>query len=183
MAKTKKIDIYRKELDLYLSFPDVIKKKDNLTQDEYDKRVQELYDLINKSKKGKGARIKGATYENTIAKKFLSKFGIKLTRTPMSGGFKKDSTSMMFKGDLNSMDEDLEFLLHIEAKNHATWSLPKWIRQAEDDCPSGHIPVVICHRGQKNVDGKRVQEAGDFVMLPLDDFLNIISKRKILRRK
>lgn len=183
MAKVKNIDIYRKELDLYLSFPEVMMTKEGLTREQYDSKVSELHELITKSKRGKGARVKGATYENTIAKKFLEKFGIKLTRTPMSGGFKKDSTSMMFKGDLNSMDEDLEFMLHLECKNHATWSLPKWIRQAEDDCPDGHIPVIICHRGQKNEDGKRVQEAGDFVMLPLDDFLSIVSKNKILRRK
>lgn len=183
MAKTKNIDIYRRELDLYLSLPEAVKKQYNLTDEEYDQKVQELNELITKSKKGKGARVKGASYENVIAKKFLEKFGIKLTRTPMSGGFKKDSTSMMFKGDLNSMDEDLEFLLHIECKNHATWSIPKWIRQAEDDCPENHIPIIVCHRGQKNEDGKRVQEAGDYVVISLEDFMNIVPKENILRSK
>lgn len=183
MAKTKNIDLYRKELDLYLSFPEVVMQKEGLTQKQYEEKVQELHSKIESSKRGKSSRTKGATYENTIAKKFLDKFGIKLTRTPMSGGFKKNSSSMMFKGDLNSMEEDKEFMLHLECKNHSTWSLPSWIRQAESDCPKGHIPVIVCHRRQKNNEGKRIQEAGDYVMLPLDDFLSIIGKESILRPK
>lgn len=59
-------------------------------------------------------------------------------------------------------------------------SLPAWIRQAEEDCPQGKVPAVVFHRRQKNKDGKRVQDAGDYIVLPLELFLDIVDRDKVI---
>lgn len=54
------------------------------------------------------------------------------------------------------------------------------IQKVEEDCPKGKVPIVVFHRRQKNKDGKRIQEVGDYVSLTLEDFLNIVDKDKIV---
>lgn len=185
MAKrVKEIDLIKERLELYLANPMLVMKQNNWTKAEYDGVVDSLQEKIELSKRGKSSKIKGASYERVIAKKFKEKFGIELKRTPMSGGFSKGSSNADdFRGDITVVDKGIEFKLHIECKSHKTWSLPSWLRQAEEDCSKNRIPVVVFHRRQLNKDGKRIQEAGDYISLPLDDFLDIVDESKIIIRK
>lgn len=73
--------------------------------------------------------------------------------------------------------------LFITCKDHASWSVPKWIEQSESDCPEGKVPIVVMHRRQKNKDGQRVQENGDYVVMDLFDFLEIVNYNKIIKTK
>lgn len=185
MAKrVKEIDLIKEKLELYLANPLLVMKQNNWTREEYEEVIDSLEEKIELSKRGKSSKIKGASYERTIAKKFKEKFGIELKRTPMSGGFSKGSSKADdFRGDITVVDKDIDFKLHIECKSHKSWSLPSWIRQAEEDVPKGRIPVVIFHRRQLNKDGKRIQETGDYISMSLDDFLNIVDESKIIFRK
>lgn len=184
MAKSKKkIDLLKQELELYLSNPSLVKEQKGWTKAEYEKTIADLEKKISQSKRGRSSKKKGARYENTVAKVFKSKLDIDLKRTPQSGGFAKDTKKADdFRGDITCIEADTDFLLHAECKDHANWSLPAWIRQAEDDCPDGKIPIVIFHRRQKNSKGKRVQEAGDYVSLSLEDFLDIVDPDKIIKK-
>ena len=178
--KVKSIDILKEKLDLYRSNPAVIMKQYKLTLPQYKNIVAELEEKINQSKRGKSSKSKGGEYERNVARKMKEKLGVELTRTPSSGGFKKDVKGTSFKGDISNLDDNITFMLHIECKNQKSWSLPAWFKQAEEDCPEGRIPTVIFHRGQKNVEGKREQTAQDFITLKLDDFLDIVDSTKII---
>jgi hypothetical protein len=180
----KKIDLIKEELNLYLANPSLVMKQKGWTQDQFDSYITDLTKKIEQSKRGKASKRKGASYERVIAKLIRDTLKIILKRTPMSGGFaKKEKGLTEFKGDINSAMKEMDFKLHLELKDHATWSLPEWLRQAESDCPKGKIPVVVFHRRQKNLDGKRVQEAGDYVTLKLTDFLAIIDRDKIVEQR
>lgn len=181
MAKRKKaVDLLKEELSILTSNPSLVMSSKGWTQEEYDKNITLLENKIQQSKRGKSSKAKGSNYERDIAKVFKDKLGIELVRTPMSGGFQKKSEALSVKGDITNLDHTIEFLLHIECKDHKSWSLPAWLIQAEDDCPKGHIPTVVFHRRQLNKDGKRVQEAGDFVALKLEDFLDILDRAKVI---
>jgi hypothetical protein len=181
MAKVKQRDLIKEKLELYKSNPSYIMKQKGLSKAEYENEIVLMEQQLERSKRGKSSRNKGSSYERTIAKKFKDSLGVELTRTPQSGGFAKSSTKGDdFRGDIVSLDDTIEFLLHIECKDHSSWSLPAWIKQAEEDCPEGRIPVVIYHRRQKNEEGKRVQDVGDYVSIPLEMFLQIVDKSKII---
>lgn len=137
--------------------------------------LEDLRSQLVKSKKGKSAKVKGASYERTIAKIFKKYLNIDLVRTPQSGGFAKKSTKAdEFRGDITSLDDSIQFNLHIEAKCHKVWSLPSWIRQAKEDCPKGKIPCVVFHeQGTSN----------EYISMKLEDFLDIVDKNKIVKQK
>ena len=151
-----------------------------LDPEAFDKRKAEVMAKIQKSRRGRSSKAKGATYERTIKKILKEKLGIDLERTPQSGGFAKNKSLASVRGDLNTMDDTIKFKLHIECKNHKTWSLKEWWRQASSDCPEEKFPVVVMHQGQENKDGKRVQESEDFVFMRLNDFLAVVDKDKII---
>ena len=152
--------------------------------EKYEPDSQELKDLkksLVKSKRGRSSKQKGATYERTVASIFKDKLDIELTRTPQSGGFAKSSEKAGdYRGDIVCIEDNVDFKLSVECKNQKTWSLPAWLRQAEEDTPEGKIPIVVFHRNQMNKDGKRIQEAGDFISMSLEDFLDVVDKDKIL---
>jgi hypothetical protein len=126
-------------------------------------------------KRGRRSKIKGGNYERTVAKYFKEAYGEELTRTPQSGGFaKKSEKASEFRGDVVILAEDKELLLHIECKNTKTWSLPAWLSQAEGDCPSGKIPIVVFHKHSTSK---------DYVCLSLNDFFSLVSKEKVVRVK
>lgn len=180
----KKIDLVKQELELYLSNPSLTMESKGWTKAQYDEIIEDLEQKIENSKRGRSSKNKGANYERNIAKVFKEKLGVELKRTPQSGGFAKDtSKGDEFRGDIVSIDDTIDFNLHVECKDQATWSLPAWIRQMEEDCPEGKVSVVVFHRRQKNKDGKRIQEVGDYVALSLEDFLNIVDKDKIVLLK
>lgn len=126
-------------------------------------------------KLGKRSKAKGSNYERDIAKKFQSAYNEELTRTPQSGGFaKKSDKAQEFRGDIVSLDENVDLILHIECKNTKTWSLPAWINQSESDAPKGKIPCVIFHKHGTSK---------NYITLSLDDFFKIVPKESILKRR
>lgn len=172
--KIKARELYEKELEILLAFPDLSCKQNKWTKKQYDNRVKELQELIDASKLGSMKRRKGSTYERAIAKKIKDKLGINLVRTPQSGGFAKYSEKADdFRGDIVSLDNDIDLRVHIECKDHKTWKPKDWYKQASEDCPKDLYPIVIMHQAQENKEGKRCREAEDFVMIKLDDFLEM----------
>jgi len=80
---------------------------------------------------GRTSRNKGAAAEREVAKIIGDRLGIKMNRTPLSGG-------MDWKGDIVGWDG-----MHVEVKRCEKLSLPAWCRQAEGDCPEGAVPLVV----------------------------------------
>ena len=178
--KIKQIELLETELQMYEQMPEQIKQLKGWSQKELEERIEELRQKIEQSKRGKSSKIKGATYENKIAKKFQEVWGIRLVRTPLSGGFQKSSDNEEIRGDLSCIDKGIKFLLHPECKYQRAWKLREWFNQAQEDCPSGKIPIVIFHKHQKIESGKLVDTADDFVQIRLDDFLKIVDKSKVI---
>lgn len=173
----KKIDILKSQIMFYEN------NYSKLTQEDLEE-LQNLKDQLEKSKRGKGAKVKGASYERTIAKIFKKYLNIDLVRTPQSGGFAKKSTKAdEFRGDITSLDDSIVFKLHIECKNHKTWKLKDWLKQAKEDCPKGRIPCIVFHQSQENKNGKRVCESEDLITMNLEDFLQIVNAEKIIVNK
>lgn len=126
-------------------------------------------------KLGKRSKSKGNSFERDVAKKFKAQYNEELTRTPQSGGFaKKSSKADEFRGDIVSIDENVELVLHIECKNAKSWSLPAWIAQAESDCPKGRVPCVIFHKHGTSK---------NYIALSLEDFFKIVPKEMIIKKK
>lgn len=141
-----------------------LKRVDKASQ-EHEKNVR----------RGKNAKAKGAEFERTIAKKFQSRYGVDLKRTPQSGGFAKKSTlADDFRGDITIVDTKQMLLVHIECKNQKTWQLKQWLEQAESDCPSGRIPIVVFHEYNKS---------NNYVCLSLEDFFSLVEKDKIVGKR
>ena len=136
------------------------------------KKVDEKHEAA--VRRGKNAKKKGASYERTIADKFKSMFGLSLKRTPQSGGFAKtNSKAADFRGDVTLVDEDKEFLLHIECKSHKVWKIPKWITQAESDCPKDKIPLLVFHR---------YNSSEDYVVCKFNDFFGLLKEPYIVEQ-
>lgn len=126
-------------------------------------------------KQGKNAKRKGGQYERNIAKKFQERYGVELKRTPQSGGFaKKSDKADDYRGDITIVDTKQMLLLHLECKCQKTWSLPKWLKQAEEDCPEDRTPVVIFHQHNSSK---------DYVSLSLEDFLKLVEKDKVVGKR
>lgn len=150
------------------------------------KEIEELETLkmkLNQSKKGKGAKIKGASYERTIAKIFKKYLKIDLARTPQSGGFaKKSEKAEEFRGDIVCLDNEIDFKLHIECKNQKVWKLRDWLEQAKSDCPTSKIACVIFHQPQVIKEGKVTSKSDELITMRLEDFLKIVNHKKIIER-
>lgn len=124
---------------------------------------------------GKRSKTKGNNFEREVAKKFKNHYDEELTRTPQSGGFaKKSSKAEDFRGDIVSLDENVDLVLHIECKNAKTWSLPAWLVQAESDAPKGKVPCVIFHKHNTSQ---------NYIALSLEDFFKIVPKEAIIKKK
>jgi len=151
--------------------------------DPDNEKIEELKEKLNRSNLGKRSRRKGGNYERKVKALLKEWLGIDLERTPLSGGFAKSRNLKSVKGDLNTLDEGVEFLLHIECKDQKRWALKEWWKQATDDCPKEKVPLVFLHQSQENKDGKRVQEAEDFVFIRAEDFFKLIEKNKVINYK
>ena len=126
-------------------------------------------------RRGKNAKRKGGNYERTIAKLFKNRFGLELKRTPQSGGFAKDSTKADdFRGDITLVDDTKDLILHIECKNCKNWSLPKWLKQAQEDCPEGRKPVVVFHKDNSSE---------EYVCMSLEDFFDLVDDTKLTKER
>ena len=126
-------------------------------------------------RQGKNAKRKGGQYERDIAKRFQTKYGVELKRTPQSGGFaKKSEKADDYRGDITIVDTKQMLLLHIECKNQKQWQLKQWLDQAESDCPEGRTPIVIFHQHNSSK---------DYVCVSLDDFFNLVEKNKVVGKR
>lgn len=161
----------------------MVLKRKVTTKPTPKKKTRDVLDKAEElSRRGRGSRNKGSSYERSIAKVLNSRFPkLELTRTPQSGGFQKSSQNRKLRGDLSNLNDKYEFKLHIECKNQKTISVKKWMCQATSDCPEGRIPTVIMHIGQENKDGKRICEADDFVVMRLADFLTIVDSNAVVK--
>lgn len=135
--------------------------------------IDSLESKLKVSKRSKRNKDKGREYEAEVRDKFNSRFPMfQLRRTQQSGGAHKDLQHETLRGDICNFSES-DFPFHLECKNQATWSLPAWIKQAEEECIPGKIPVVIFKQQQKIKDGKVIQKKDNFVCIKLDNFLDI----------
>jgi hypothetical protein len=135
------------------------------------------------SKRGRGSKNKGASYERVIAQVFKEGYDLDLVRTPQSGGFaKKSNKADEFRGDIITVDKDIELLLHIECKDQKTWNLKDWLRQANEDCPKGKVPLVIMKKANTLNPGQKGNQQ-NLVVIDLDDFMKLVPKDKIVRKK
>ena len=126
-------------------------------------------------RRGKNSKRKGGQFERDIAKKFQDRYGVELKRTPQSGGFaKKSDKADDYRGDITIVDTKQMLALHIECKNTKNWSLPTWLRQAEEDCPSDRTPIVVFH--QHNT-------SKNYVCLSLEDFFLLVEKDKVVKKR
>jgi len=171
-VETKKPKLTRRKLmEQQLDELNSLKSNSKTIKDQKEK----LEKSIESSKRGSRSKNKGSSYERTIAGKFKAKFNADLVRTPQSGGFAKNiSKADEFRGDIVLADKDYDFKLHIECKNSKTWSLPKWIKQAEEDCPKNKIPLVIFHKHGTSK---------DYVTLSLEDLFSLVRKEDIIIKK
>ena len=99
---------------------------------------------------------------------------IVLFQTYIPGRYDLSLKADDYRGDITIVDTKQMLLLHIECKNQQKWSLPKWIKQAESDCPEGRVPIVIFHEHNTS---------NDYVTLSLEDFLNLVPKDKVVGRR
>ena len=107
-----------------------------------------------RSRAGKKAKTKGASFERRIAKSLGEWWGVKFYRTPQSGGSHlKEGYELA--GDIATPAD--EFRLHIECKNQESWTIHglmtsaksavwKWWDQTLNDCPVDRVPVLIFTR-------------------------------------
>jgi hypothetical protein len=164
---------------------DLLKQqRDFLLQHHAPKEELDKIELkIEQSKRGRRNKNKGRNYEHIVKDKVNKKYPkLELVRTPSSGGFQKASTNDELRGDVSNVNRDYTFLLHLECKDHKTWKLKDWIKQATDDCPKGKIPTVVFHQQQEIENGKVVQKAEDYICLKLSDFLGIVDEKKIIKK-
>lgn len=162
-----------------------IKRKVVTKNNPRAKEAEEKKKKEEASKRGKRSKNKGANYEREIAKVFKGRYDVDLTRTPQSGGFAKKSTKADdFRGDIVCLDETKVLDLHIECKNQQSVSIRKWLKQANEDCPKGKIPVVIYHLGQIIKDGSvKEEKMGNYITLRLDDFLDLVEQERVIHDK
>ena len=164
----RRVDLLKEKLEFLKQFsPDSIE-------------IQYLEDKIKQSKKGRSSKNKGANFERKIVNKLNELFpDLKFGRTASSGGYMKGVSNSALRGDVVCYTEGVDFLLHLELKNHKNgWTaVQEWFKQAEDDCIKGKIPVLIMH--QNLVRGKFKSQ--DFVMLKFDDFFTILDGKKVIK--
>lgn len=150
--------------------------------DPKSEKIAELKEKLARSKRGRRSKRKGGNYERKVKKLLKEWIDIDLERTPLSGGFAKSKGLKSVKGDLNTLDNSIDFKLHIECKDQKRWSIKSWWRQAEEECPSKKVPILIMHQSQENENGKRVQEAEEFVLVKAKDFFDLVDRKKIIQK-
>lgn len=111
-----------------------------------------------KQQKPKNGRAKGAGFELRIAKLFSAALGIRLRRTPMSGGWSHDNPDVA--GDLVCIEGSFPYC--VECKCAEDWRLESlftsshkwfddWWGQLLRECPDGRIPLLVFSRARMPV--------------------------------
>jgi hypothetical protein len=115
---------------------------------------------MNRRKRRRLSRQKGASNERVVAKMFEKWYGKKVRRTPLSGGW--SSAAFGVTGDL--VCEDPHFPFHVECKKREDWQLDDlitgvrardersilaWWQQTLDTCPKDKEPLLVFTRNGK----------------------------------
>ena len=156
-----------------------------------------------RSKAGKKAKTKGASFERRMAKSLGEWWEVKFYRTPQSGGSHlKEGYELA--GDITTPDEAFRF--HVECKNQESWTLHgmmtspkslvwKWWEQTLGDCPEDRQPLLVFTRNHlpvfvlmerdlwnslppleapsENLESKVVINMDNVVVITLERFLSI----------
>jgi hypothetical protein len=155
------------------------------------KEIADIEAKIERSKRAKRNKGKGTSYENIVKTKVnkrFEKYKLDMGRNTQSGGYKKAANNETIRNDLGNYNEAIKFLLGIECKNQQQWSLKDWWRQVKAECPTGKIPVLAFHqqqvkeRDEKTGKNKVTQKSEHYVMLYLEDFLDIIDDAKVIKK-
>ena len=72
--------------------------------------------------------------------------------------------------------------LYVFCKNQEKWNLKDWLRQAQEDCPVGRIPVVVMKKANTNKSGQKGNQQ-NLVVLDLDDFLQLVDVSKVVEKR
>lgn len=149
-----------------------------------------------KNGKPRNGRAKGAGFELRIAKAFSSALGVKLRRTPMSGGWSHDNPEV--SGDLVCVEGEFKYC--VECKCAEGWRLESlftdshvwfdgWWAQLMRECPADRIPLLVFSRARMpvfvamrydeadNVYARvtmhlRMEDESYITIVTLDEFLN-----------
>lgn len=75
-------------------------------------------------------------------------FELSIAKDLRQSGLDKTATRMPRSGAVETLEEDIvtQLPIHIEAKNHAKWSIHEWYEQALRGCKQLKIPVVVAKR-------------------------------------
>jgi len=104
-----------------------------------------------RSRAGKKAKTKGASFERRVANALGEWWEVKFYRTPQSGGSHlKEGYELA--GDIATPAQDFRF--HVECKNQEAWTIHglmtseksavwKWWEQTCSECPKERIPLLI----------------------------------------
>ncbi len=106
---------------------------------------------------GRMSRNKGAGFERVVAKALEQAFGVRMKRTPLSGGWAKDFPEVA--GDVVCIEPDTEFMYCVECKKEEQWKLESlfsdrhawfdgWWAQLIRECPNGKIPLLVFARNR-----------------------------------
>lgn len=103
-------------------------------------------------------RAKGASFERLVAKMFSEALGVKLRRTPLSGGWSHDNRDVA--GDLVSVEGTFPYC--VECKCAEGWKLESlftdyhkwfdnWWAQLIRECPTDKIPILVFSRSRQPI--------------------------------
>lgn len=103
----------------------------------------------------KNGRAKGASFELRVAKAFSEALGVKLRRTPMSGGWSHENPDVA--GDLVCVEGRFDYC--VECKCAEGWRLESlytsshkwfdgWWKQLMDECPADRVPLLVFSRAR-----------------------------------
>ena len=139
--------------------------------------------MVKKKKTGgRGPRQKGNKYELDISK-MISNWAIRVfqldpdiplfSRTPRSGGWRTDVPVGLENTVVGDLVTPEWWPWAVECKNQKTWSFPAWIKQIREDIQDTRSTkswMIVNHEhGTSN----------EFVMLPLEDFLEYLDWEKL----
>lgn len=103
---------------------------------------------------------KGKRFEREVAKYIAKKFNLKCRRTPQSGGLE-------IKGDIISLS-GIPARYHWEIKNQEKLNIWKALEQAESDCQTPKIPVVVFKRNYSR----------NYLVVEFEEFINLLLELK-----
>lgn len=119
------------------------------------------------------SKAKGDAYERKVAKIITEWSGVKMIRTPLSGGWASGRSDV--RGDLVCDDDSVFFPYHIECKNQKGWGWGQtimgkgivydWWRQTIKECPADKVPWLIFHEHGRS----------DWLMMYLDVLVEPLS--------